>query len=317
MYHELDALLEAIREAPADDLPRLALSDWCMEQPDPATQARGELIQLRNRAALLPADSPERGAMEQRVQELRGQHEQEWLGGLGSFVSGWDFERGMILVEMTPASLHRTRLAQLAGQPGWKWVIGLKGILLAAGDLGRLLAAVSGSRPFLSSLTTLDLSTCDLGGAGVRGLVSAPGVEYLTSLQLGYTRCGDEGAVALAESNQLRRLTLLTLFNNGISSAGATALAGSPHLRKLMRLDLSRNPLGDQGARALAHSPHMPELTELLLASCGIGDRGGVAFVDTTQREKLQLFDLGDNPLGQTTRNELREHYGKRVVFGA
>ena len=40
MTPEIQSLLAAIREAPTDDLPRLALSDWCMEQPDPAMQAR-------------------------------------------------------------------------------------------------------------------------------------------------------------------------------------------------------------------------------------------------------------------------------------
>ena len=42
---DAQGLLDAIRERPDDDLPRLALADWCMEQPDEATQARGEFIQ--------------------------------------------------------------------------------------------------------------------------------------------------------------------------------------------------------------------------------------------------------------------------------
>jgi uncharacterized protein (TIGR02996 family) len=316
MSQELAALLEAIREAPADDLPRLALSDWCMEQPDAATQARGELIQLRNRAARLPPESPERGAMEQRVQLLRELHERAWLGGLGPFVAGWDFERGMIIIEVTAGSLHGARLDKLADLPGWQWVIGLKGILLSADDVGRLLRSGLTSRRFLPTLTSLDLGDCELGRAGVRRLLSEPGLEYVTSLRLGYTRCGDGGAIALAESNQLRRLTLLTLNNNGISAVGARALAGSVHLGRLMRLELCRNPLGDDGARALAHSPHLSELVELTLASCGIGNRGGVGFVDTTQREKLKFLDLSDNPLGHSTRKELRERYGTRVLLG-
>jgi uncharacterized protein (TIGR02996 family) len=316
MTNELDALLAAIREAPADDLPRLALSDWCMEQADRATQARGELIQLRNRAAALPADSPERGAMELRVQALRMEHEQEWLGGLGPYITGWDFERGMIVVELTAASLHRAGIEQLRSQPGWKWVIGLKGTLLSAGDVRRLLSSADGPRLLLASLTTLDLCNCELGGEGVRGLASAPGVENLTSLRLGYACCGDEGALALAESNQLSRLTALELFNNGISAAGAAALAGSTRLRRLTRLDLSRNPLGDGGARSLAHSPHFPELTELILASCGIGDRGSVAFVDTSLLQKLACLDLSDNVLGKMTRSELRGRYRERVMWG-
>src|SRR5258708_4170547 len=106
MPMELDALLDAIRQSPVDDLPRLALSDWCMEQPDAATQARGEMIQLRVRAAALPASGDERGAMEQRVAALRQQHETEWLAGLGPLLAGWDFERGMILAEVSSSLLE-------------------------------------------------------------------------------------------------------------------------------------------------------------------------------------------------------------------
>ena len=40
MSSELQGLLDAIRERPDEGLPRLALADWCMEQPDEPTQAR-------------------------------------------------------------------------------------------------------------------------------------------------------------------------------------------------------------------------------------------------------------------------------------
>jgi uncharacterized protein (TIGR02996 family) len=311
MATELDALLEAIREAPADDLPRLALSDWCMEQSDAATQARGEFIQLRARAAALPADSPERGRMERRVVELRQQYEAEWLGGLQPLVRSWDFERGMTLIEVDSTSLRQGRLAHLAAQPGWNQVIGLKGILLNAADVNILIR----SPLLLRNLTVLDLCDCEVGAGGIRLLTRASSLPWVTSLKLGYTGCGDDGAVALAESPHLTRLTVLTLYNNDISHVGANALASSPHFRKLAHLDLSRNPIQDQGARALAHSANLPALTHLALESCGIGQRGGSAFVDSTQREGLQLLDLRDNRLGKATRRELSERYGSRVLL--
>ena len=45
------ALLDAVRDDPDDDLPRLAYADWLMEQPSEAEQGRGEFIQLQCRLA--------------------------------------------------------------------------------------------------------------------------------------------------------------------------------------------------------------------------------------------------------------------------
>src|SRR5262245_24628867 len=66
----LDALLDDIRANPDDDLPRLALADWCMEQNDLAMQARGEFIHLRCRAATLPLEHRERLDLEHRARLL-------------------------------------------------------------------------------------------------------------------------------------------------------------------------------------------------------------------------------------------------------
>jgi uncharacterized protein (TIGR02996 family) len=308
MSPELEALLSAIREAPADDLPRLALSDWCMEQPDPATRARGEMIQLCVRAAALPPDSPERARMDHRARELRSQYEREWLNGLES-LAGWDFERGMILARFDSRA-RDWRLERYASSADWRWVIGLKGVLLTAGEV-RQLARSS----LLEGLTSLDLSDCAVAAEGIRALTKSTKLAYLTSLKLGYARCGDEGATLLARSSGLARLTVLALFNNAIGPDGARALADSTHLRRLARLDLSRNPLGDEGARALAHSPNLPTLTHLALTSCAIGNRGGSAFADSTQREGLQFLDLGDNRFSKAVRGELEERFGKRVLL--
>jgi uncharacterized protein (TIGR02996 family) len=306
---ELDALLDAIRQSPVDDLPRLALSDWCMEQSDDATHARGEMIQLRVRAAASPSGE-ERGAMERRVASLREHYETEWLGGLAPLIAGWDFERGMILVEVTSSSLQRGRLERMMAKPGWKWVIGLKGVLLRAPDA----ALVAGSR-LLEGLTSLDLTDCELGAAGVRSLSRAGALDGLTSLKLGYTGCGDEGVAALADAPGSGRWSVLALCNNGIGPAGAGAIASSPRLGRLTHLDLSRNPLGDEGARLLAHSPNLPVLTHLALAGCGIGDRGGVAFADSSQRAALRELNLCDNPFGKSTRRDLSERYGPGVLL--
>jgi hypothetical protein len=281
-----------------------------MEQADPATQARGEMIQLRVRAAPLLPESPERGRMEMRVQELRHQHEAEWLGGLGPLLAGWAFERGMVLIEITRESLRRTHLAYLVRQPGWKWVIGLKGVLLSAEEIRQLAV-----KALLAGLTSLDLCDCEVGGQGVRELMRADDPGYLAALNLGYARCGDEGTAALAESARASRLTVLELCNNGITAAGIRGLAASPHFSCLSQLNLGRNPLSDEGARVLAHTANLPALTHLGLSGCGISDRGAIAFADSTQRQDLELLDLRDNPLGKAMCRELAERYGSHVLL--
>src|SRR5688572_26137162 len=95
---EVEGLLDAIRERPDEDLPRLALADWCMEQPDPAVQARGEFIQLRCRAASLPPGDPSRPELELRARLLRSQHEEKWLGEIARNCDGWDFDRGLVVI---------------------------------------------------------------------------------------------------------------------------------------------------------------------------------------------------------------------------
>src|SRR5438552_1144572 len=87
------ALLAAIREAPADDLPRLAYADWLDEpdQPDRAT-----FIRLQCASARLPANSPERPDRERPWRELLRRHRAEWFGTLHEDFKGCDIERGLV-----------------------------------------------------------------------------------------------------------------------------------------------------------------------------------------------------------------------------
>ena len=64
MNADLACLLAGLRDQPDDDVARFALADWCLEQPDPVTQARGEHVRVRPSADHAPhffdADSGER-----------------------------------------------------------------------------------------------------------------------------------------------------------------------------------------------------------------------------------------------------------------
>src|SRR4051812_50139153 len=74
--HPADAaFLRAIRDRPADDLPRLVYADYLDERGDP----RGEFIRLQVRRPSLAADDPRRHELLAREHELLRAHEEEWL----------------------------------------------------------------------------------------------------------------------------------------------------------------------------------------------------------------------------------------------
>jgi uncharacterized protein (TIGR02996 family) len=305
---ELDALLAAIRANPEDDLPRLALADWCLEQPDEATQARGEFIHLRCRAAALPEDDPQRPRLIRRARELQETFELHWLGGLDKLVADWDFERGCVFVPVTSGSVSRGKLTRLADAPGWRWVIGVRGRSLTARGVKDLVAS-----PLLAQLTSLDLGHSEVGAPGARALATSRHAGHLAALLMGYCALGDGGVAVLVGSPHLSRLTTLALGNNGIGRDGAAALVRGAYAGRLTRLDLSRNPLGDEGARALAGATAFVALRELSLASCDLGDRGGLLLASSRPLEGLSLLDLRDNRLGEGTREELLDRFGNRL----
>ena len=64
------AFLQAIREAPNDDAPRLIYADWLEEQGGAARKARADFIRAQCRLAQLPEDDPARNALEEEAANL-------------------------------------------------------------------------------------------------------------------------------------------------------------------------------------------------------------------------------------------------------
>jgi uncharacterized protein (TIGR02996 family) len=73
-----NVFLQAIREAPDDDTPRLVYADWLDDQGDADGAARAELIRLQCRLAGLSADDPARAALAAREKEVLDTHGPEW-----------------------------------------------------------------------------------------------------------------------------------------------------------------------------------------------------------------------------------------------
>src|SRR4051794_9100035 len=73
-----EAFLEAIREAPEDNVPRLIYADWLSEQSDPVLVARGELIRVQCQLAGLPESAPRREHLLQREAGLLRRFRHRW-----------------------------------------------------------------------------------------------------------------------------------------------------------------------------------------------------------------------------------------------
>lgn len=73
------AFLDALRDAPADRLARLAYADWLEERDDP----RAELIRVEEEMRLLPVFADRFWELKPRRNELRAASPSEWLAELG------------------------------------------------------------------------------------------------------------------------------------------------------------------------------------------------------------------------------------------
>jgi uncharacterized protein (TIGR02996 family) len=92
--HE-DAFLQAIREAPDDDTPRLVFADWL---DDHGQVDRAEFIRVGCTLARAQPGSPEQGQLQQRSAELVRMHTETWFGPLlHHFKDRSQIERGFLV----------------------------------------------------------------------------------------------------------------------------------------------------------------------------------------------------------------------------
>src|SRR5260370_1312001 len=89
---QADAFLDAIREAPDDDTPRLVYADWLDDHGD---ADRAAFIRAQVRLARLPPGDPDRLDLADEADELLRRHP-EWSGRLPELASAWRFRRGFV-----------------------------------------------------------------------------------------------------------------------------------------------------------------------------------------------------------------------------
>jgi uncharacterized protein (TIGR02996 family) len=322
------AFLQAIRDDPEDDTPRLVYADWLDEHDQPE---RAEFIRVQCEMARLPRDDPRRLVLQAREGQLKRRHAEEWLGPLRQRSDNWHFERGLahlrvsartfftpnvsqaeaaawrVVAGLTLWEVRPEDLVRLAGYPHRLPLTGLSvppATLLEEGAVERLAGCAQ-----LGHLAELRLAGNGVGPAGARALAASPHLGRLSRLWVRAGALGDEGAVALASWPHLGRLTHLLLLGNGIGPAGVVALAASPALGALEDLDLDTNAVGDEGARALASSPTLANLRELDLRGTGVGDAGAEALASSPNLGRLEYLHLYRNPIRPEILARVRQRF--------
>jgi uncharacterized protein (TIGR02996 family) len=328
MTHD-EAFVQAIREAPEDDAPRLIYADWLEEYGRPE---RAEFIRVQCARADGSADEPQAEALRQRAEALLEQSWESWVGPLRELVGPHASRRGEAWLAngYHPAALScfcrgfvdaltldaDTLLEQTQTLA---CLVPLRHLRLwGAGRRAAELAAC----PFLdgvSELDFLDYFDSPLTAGGACALAQSPYLGQLTALSLYRNNVSDRGVEALARAPWFSGLQALNLSDNGVSAAAIRLLATvRPHLTVLrlgdnamgpeavevmaasepgclQTLDLHRNPLGDRGAAALAEAPFLRTLASLDLSSCEVGDAGAAALARSPHLAGLRLLELNRN----------------------
>jgi uncharacterized protein (TIGR02996 family) len=269
-----EAFLQAIRESPSDDAPRLIYADWLEEhrQAD-----RAEFIRVQCRLAGLTESHPEASLLSSRAETILRKHWYEWVGPLRDIVGPWRdrygerwlgeefhpdglrrFQRGFvdgISLEADSFLRHSSKLRLLIPQLSWLY-------LWRAGGRADALA----NTPELTGLATLgftDYYDAPLKAHDAAAFSASPYLHGLSALRLGWNSLGDEGVEALAEAPWLVSVTELDLSDNGLSDRAVRALTASPHLSNLRTLRLRRNYISPDGVAALTDAPNLPSLKNL------------------------------------------------------
>jgi uncharacterized protein (TIGR02996 family) len=294
-----EAFLEAIRESPDDDTPRLVYADWLDEHGE---SDRAEFIRAQCALARLQAGSPERSQLQKRADKLLRAHGQGWFGPLlKTFKKGVVVERGFLIEirgRVDQVLHHRADIAAFApvlqtlGVELGRRSTGLEG-LLALDLTGRVrnlefdrpndqqLAAIARA-PARGHLDRLAILTAELeqGEEPVLLLNDSPLVAAADRFDLafGLYLHNDQPpnvATELEVPNNARVLKGLRLPNlrgfgfGGATEALAEQFAGLSWFGRLDWLNFQCAYLGDSAVRVFLTSPNLGNLTRLSLGENG------------------------------------------------
>jgi uncharacterized protein (TIGR02996 family) len=285
---ELLSLLQACKEEPQDDAPRLVLADWLEEHGDEHDVARAEFIRVQCQLARLPEKDPAWGALRRRERALRGAHSAAWLGHLRGEGRRLQFERGLIRVQADRCHyLCGPQWAESAGSEPFAWVEGIRASVTHVYEAHEFLRG-----PFPAGLSHLDLRGSKLGGPEARALFESSPPPALRTLDLRASRLGPASMEVLAGSTWLSSVTTLFVPYNDLGERGVRGLAASPHIARLRALDLSGNRLALNAIESLVDSPYLGNLISLTLESNHLRTPVVVRLAESRLMGQLVRLDL-------------------------
>jgi uncharacterized protein (TIGR02996 family) len=293
-----EAFLEAIRESPADDTPRLVYADWLDEHGD---SDRAEFIRAQCALARMQSGSPDRSQLQKRADKLLRSHGESWFGSLlKTFKKGVVVERGFLTEIRGPidgvlrhgediktfAPALRTLAVELGRRSS-------PGALLALDFVRRIrnlqldrpndeqLAAIARA-PAVGRLDRLAILTAELkqGEDPVLLLNDSPLVASADRFDFSFglfLRDEPESEIEFNAPRNARVLNELHLPNLkgfgfwGPTEALAEQLVRLPWFGRLDWLNFQCSFLGDDALRVLLTSPNLGNLTRL-----SIGENGDI-----------------------------------------
>jgi uncharacterized protein (TIGR02996 family) len=245
---ELQALLQACKDEPDEDAPRLVLADWLEEhgQPD-----RAEFVRLQLRLAREDIPAGDEAVTLARLHELYLRHADDWLGALQDVPGRCRFRRG--LIEMT--AYFRDRPAFPSAPQAVPW---LETLVLKFGQQKALKELVTSD--LLSPFTSLDVTDVKLAGPALERLGRSQAAAQLRRLRLELAPPVRPAAAALGKAQHLGGLKVLEC-TAGLGDAHLQALAGTALLANLSTLSVRLSKLTRKCISALAQAVHAPRLT--------------------------------------------------------
>jgi uncharacterized protein (TIGR02996 family) len=315
MTHQ-EAFIQAIREQPADDAPRLIFADWLDEHGE---LERAEFIRTLCAEAGLPRSDPRRGPLLHRAEELLEEHWSAWSTPLRQAIGGsWDRMDNLWLQPRFTAKA-------LAHFPrGFVDTLGVEAVRLVHQPTpfaelaplchlhlfrpGRRMQALADT-PYLAQVETLafrDYFQVPVNDDGLVALAGSSHLGRLANLSLAHNNVSDDGLVSLSGAPWLVQLRVLVLDSNALTQRGVRALAETPYPPRLSILSLSGNPVGNHAIEALVQSPLLRQATVLNLDQTGISDRAVDVLIAAMHLSGLTRLSLRRNEISLRARARLR-----------
>jgi len=301
---ELLALLDAVKDNPDDDTPRLALADWLDEQGDPLDAERAKFIR-EDIAARHPDPNARRSAEELRVARLNyfsaspqermsiearqaetGERATRWLGRIAATAYDVNFYRGLPTLTVPPKWFLRPEVTPLISTEAFAFV--------------------------------QFVHVAEVTGPSVEQMVAVPEFRHVPGVRFDpLGPLGTNHAAKFFASPNLTGLRRVDFYRVNPGASGVQALANNPALARLRELSLVRNKLVDKAVITLAESVCLANLRSLDLRENAIGDKSAEALAASSAYPNLRELDLRDNPrLTGRGKQLLRDKYGDRVKLG-